>query len=129
MSKSRSQSDSWSDAWSARYETTEQKPRKRRLPRLRVVAVSTYKAVRGGPKASTVVTVLGVLLIHETREFVSWQWERDECRRIRRTHAEEQRPEEARQRVRAKQTDHDPCDRQTERASDDEHQQSRTSRA
>jgi rhamnose transport system permease protein len=23
-------------------------------------------------------TVLGVLLIHETREFVSWRWERDE---------------------------------------------------
>jgi hypothetical protein len=35
MSKSRSQNDSWSDAWSARYETSEQKPRRRRLPRLR----------------------------------------------------------------------------------------------
>jgi len=27
-------------------------------------------------------TILGVLLLHETREFVSWQWHRDELNLI-----------------------------------------------
>jgi len=31
-----------------------------------------------GGKGSVVGTILGVLLIHETREFVSWQWNRNE---------------------------------------------------
>ena len=31
-----------------------------------------------GGRGSLLGTVLGVLLIHETREFVSWQWNRDE---------------------------------------------------
>ena len=34
MTKSRSQSDPWSDAWSARYETPEKAPRRRRLASL-----------------------------------------------------------------------------------------------
>ena len=35
-----------------------------------------------GGRGSLLGTVLGVLLIHETREFVSWQWSRDELNLI-----------------------------------------------
>lgn len=35
-----------------------------------------------GGRGSLLGTVLGVLLIHETREFVSWQWGRDELNSI-----------------------------------------------
>lgn len=35
-----------------------------------------------GGRGSLLGTVLGVLLIHETREFVSWQWNRDELNLI-----------------------------------------------
>ena len=39
----------------------------------------TRRDERSGGAAGTVVgTVLGVLLIHETREFVSWHWQREE---------------------------------------------------
>lgn len=35
-----------------------------------------------GGKGSVVGTLLGVLLVHETRQFVSWHWERDELNQI-----------------------------------------------
>ena len=31
-----------------------------------------------GGKGGVVGTLLGVLLVHETRQFVSWHWEKDE---------------------------------------------------